>query len=459
MRVLLPFLAITLLLSITVVPSFSLSLPNQHEHPRSTFIATATGISSVALMHGAPSFAFAAEDTTARRRSSETSVVRAAAAASSSSSNDAPIEGSSSKVKIIVYHPLSIQVDGITVPVAAWHPLSQLDIDNSDGTNNSNAQTTRSISSSGSYGAFYQHRIAVSKIGKLLAGWNLPKFIDRSFELPPNLSIESNNVQVISSSSINNDSNDHHHQQLPQSAPVILLAHGYLGSRFDLSHLAETLASQGFLVLSPEYPESLAASYDATQSTISGLSIDRTIITNALLSTLTSKDEGWNVHPKCYGIVGHSLGCGTVDKTGDASWTRVCLAGGYPSVRGPKCLFIGSVNDGAVPVGRAWSSLVEYKFERLEEERVRFKSWDKLPERAALIFANEENAPNHISFLAEGTNDAMVEFLSPLLPLARALGIPVLDFDKYQLSRDSKGTGEVVIPLVVEYLKQMMNVV
>ena len=410
-------------------------------------------------MHGAPSFAFAAEDTTASRRSSETSVVRAAAAASSSSSNDAPIEGSSSKVKTIVYHPLSIQVDGITVPVAAWHPLSQLDIDNSDGTNNSNAQTTRSISSSGSYGAFYQHRIAVSKIGKLLAGWNLPKFIDRSFELPPNLSIESNNVQVISSSSINNDSNDHHHQQLPQSAPVILLAHGYLGSRFDLSHLAETLASQGFLVLSPEYPESLAASYDATQSTISGLSIDRTIITNALLSTLTSKDEGWNVHPKCYGIVGHSLGCGTVDKTGDASWTRVCLAGGYPSVRGPKCLFIGSVNDGAVPVGRAWSSLVEYKFERLEEERIRFKSWDKLPERAVFIFANEENAPNHISFLAEGTNDAMVEFLSPLLPLARALGIPVLDFDKYQLSRDSKGTGEVVIPLVVEYLKQMMNVV
>jgi hypothetical protein len=63
-------------------------------------------------------------------------------------------------------------------------------------------------------------------------------------------------------------------------------------------------------------------------------------------------------------------------------------------------------------------------------------------------------APNHISFLAEGPNNAMVEFLSPLLPLARLLKIPLLDFDKYQLSRDSKDTSDVVIPLIVKYMKQ-----
>ena len=86
---------------------------------------------------------------------------------------------------------------------------------------------------------------------------------------------------------------------------------------------------------------------------------------------------------------------------------------------------------------------------------VRSQSWDKkLPSRAFLIFNNPTNALKHISFLTEGTNDAMVQFLSPLLPLARALGIPVLDFDKYQISRDSKSTGDVVIPLVVDYLKQ-----
>jgi len=136
----------------------------------------------------------------------------------------------------------------------------------------------------------------------------------------------------------------------------------------------------------------------------------------------------------------------------------VCLAGGYPSLKGSNSLFIGSVNDGAVSVSRAVDALRENNFASLNEETIRSQSWDKLPSRASLIFNNPSNAPNHISFLAEGTNDAMVKFLSPLLPLSRWLGIPVLDFDKYQISRDSKATGEVVIPLVVDYLKEMMRV-
>ena len=52
----------------------------------------------------------------------------------------------------------------------------------------------------------------------------------------------------------------------------------------------------------------------------------------------------------------------------------------------------------------------------------------------------------------------MIQLLSPLLPVAQSLGIPVLDFDKYQKSRDSRQTAEVVIPLVTSYLKQTMAV-
>ena len=81
---------------------------------------------------------------------------------------------------------------------------------------------------------------------------------------------------------------------------------------------------------------------------------------------------------------------------------------------------------------------------------------EQLPNRAALIF-DRADAPNHISFLAEGVNDAMVDFLSPLLPVAQALSIPVLDFDRYQASRDSIATAEVVRPLVTRYLKQHMK--
>ena len=70
---------------------------------------------------------------------------------------------------------------------------------------------------------------------------------------------------------------------------------------------------------------------------------------------------------------------------------------------------------------------------------------------AAVLFESalggEALPPNHISFLSEQTNDALVNFLSPLLPVARAIEVPVLDFDKYQVScpqerrRRSSSTG------------------
>ena len=135
---------------------------------------------------------------------------------------------------------------------------------------------------------------------------------------------------------------------------MVLLAHGFLGSWFNLSHLGESLDSEGFLVLAPKYPESLAATYDVAQGTTTGIPIDRKIITDTLLMLLTVE---WGIQSEAYGIVGHSLGCGMVNGTGNETWTRVCLAGVYPSLRGPNCLFVGSINDGAVPLIRAIGAL------------------------------------------------------------------------------------------------------
>ena len=50
----------------------------------------------------------------------------------------------------------------------------------------------------------------------------------------------------------------------------------------------------------------------------------------------------------------------------------------------------------------------------------------------------------------------MVATLAPLLPLAQALGIPVLDFDRYSESRDSEVTAEAVVPVVVDWLEGHM---
>ena len=400
--------------SLALVPFFN------QPHPRSKFLISSVSAVVGTLAQSSSAVAFAPSESNIGSASSSTSVASGAYDTLEKST--------------IVYQPLSVSVSGVDVPVAAWHPLEQ-DI------------TTKPLDS-------YKHRISVQKIGKKLAGWNfIPSFANRNFDLRP--SAQNSNIRVVTPVQ--------KQQQLP-STPVVVLCHGYLGSRFDLYPLAETLASEGFLVLSPEYPESLADSFDAeivdpSSGEIQTI-IDREMITNQLLMTLK---QTWKVSPASFGIVGHSLGTGTAERSGDDSWVRVCLAG-FPSSRGneSKCLFIGSTNDGAVSIDRALGVLRDNNYVNLQEDKIRSmiaegNGLTTIPNKASLIFSGA-SAPNHISFLSEETNDAMVDFLSPLLPVARAIKIPVLDFDKYQLSRDSRACGEVVVPLVAEYLKQTMKV-
>lgn len=403
-------------------PSLALVSLYDKPHPRSSFIAKSFLAAGSIIIQPAPTAAFV----------SDASKYNPSSSAASMSKND----GSITEKKTIVYQPLSVSVSGVAVPVAAWHSPDSATI-----------STLQPVDS-------YKHRISVQKIGKKLAGWNfIPSFANRNFDLCPGA--QNSNLQVVTPVQ---------QQQLPSSSPVVIFSHGYLGSRFDLYPLAEALAAEGFLVLSPEYPESLADSFDAeiidkSSGDIQTI-IDRDMITKQLLTTL---QQTWNVAPTSFGIVGHSLGCGTAERSGDDSWIRVCLAG-FPSSRGngSKCLFVGSTNDGAVSVSRAFSVLRENSYENLEEDRIRSmiaagEELPTIPSKAALVFAGS-NAPNHISFLSEATNDAMVDFLSPLLPVARGLKIPVLDFDKYQLSKDSRAFGDVLTPLVVGYLKQNMKV-
>jgi dienelactone hydrolase len=89
------------------------------------------------------------------------------------------------------------------------------------------------------------------------------------------------------------------------------------------------------------------------------------------------------------------------------------------------------------------------------------------PEDAAALARDSANSgaaaalarplPCHISFLSSRTNDAMVEVLSPLLPAARALGVPVLDFDRYQVARDSDDVNETLVPAVVAWLAAVVR--
>lgn len=337
----------------------------------------------------------------------------------------------------VAYKPLSLAVDSpfgmgtATVPVACWYLINKDNVPKYD--------EELIVSSSSPPALTYPHRISVKKIGQLLANWDwIPDLAARDFQLQPSSAV------VVDGQALS----------LPTRGPVVFLAHGYLGSRFDLSHLAEALAAEGFICFSPEYPESLAASYNRMEG------LDRSEITNQLLEAV---EKNWNVHATSYGIVGHSLGCGTAIRTGDESWARVCIAGfpGGAAAQIPgSVLFVSSMNDGAVSLSRfGGKSAIPPDYVQLDEKELFVSTTaepKELPSRAALIF-DRPDAPNHISFLAEGVNDAMIDLLSPLLPVAQALSIPVLDFDRYQVSRDSQVTAEVMRPLVTRYLKQHMR--
>jgi hypothetical protein len=312
----------------------------------------------------------------------------------------------------VAYKTVSLNIPdfGVQVPVACWFPA--------DGSTSEAPLRSRPK---------YQHRISVRRIGELLARWDfIPEFASRNFAFSPTTS---------SGSVLNGD-----YFPFPTSPKVVILAHGFLGSRFDLSHIAEDLASKGFICVSPEYPESLAASYGRMPD------LDRAIVNNELLKYINI-----SMQPSGYGVVGHSLGCGMALRIGDASWARVLIAGPPAPEDCPSpLLYISSLNDGLV---RSRGGLtIPPAYQRLQENDLP----TPIPRRAALIF-DRPDAPNHISYLSENVNDAMVGFLSPLLPVAQAMSIPVLDFDKYQVSRDSKPTAAIIKPLISDFLVQQLK--
>ena len=192
----------------------------------------------------------------------------------------------------------------------------------------------------------------------------------------------------------------------------------------------------------------MAASYEAGD-------LDRSQITDQVLKDLTGE---WGIQATAFGIVGHSLGTGTALSTGDDTWARVCISG-FPrrrdgsQVKG-NVLFVVSMNDGVISPARFGGKDAIPRDYTILDASILPK---RLPPRATLFF-DRPDSPNHISFLTDEVNNAMIDFLAPLLPLAQVMKIPVLDFDKYKESRDSKQTGDVFIPVVTMYLKQQMKI-
>lgn len=97
----------------------------------------------------------------------------------------------------------------------------------------------------------------------------------------------------------------------PDSAyPLIIVSHGYPGNRFLMSHLAENLASKGYVVASIDHLESTYRTQAAFGSTLVNRSFDQLFVLDEI--DRMSKDDGHFLSgmadASTAGIIGYSMG-------------------------------------------------------------------------------------------------------------------------------------------------------
>ncbi|GMI26711.1 hypothetical protein TeGR_g15168 [Tetraparma gracilis] len=310
---------------------------------------------------------------------------------------------------------------GASVPLSVWHPP--------------NVALPASLGAPASIDADFSYLYSIN-IGKIAAklkvgflSW-LPSF---PADLPPALPAPS--------------------PTSPPSRPsAILFNHGFLGSPLDMSHICESLALAGFVVVAPEMGESLTASYSE--------SVDRATIVDATLALLPQ--HAW-------GTFGHSAGsftCASHPATFELG--RCLIAPGFQGYDGSDpLLLIASDADGCNKFFEAGGNSLRSKV--AEDERsgrgatpIFGSAADLLAappsRRRALVFGADAKVDNpvvplpcHISFLWARSNDRLVQLLSPLLPLAKLLGLFLLDFDVYKDNPNSDATAAEVVPVVSSF--------
>ena len=398
---------------------------------------------------------------------------------------------------------VAIPGSGQSVPVATWFP--DVPAGAGAGAAPSVISERRGPDSSPLY---YPHAISVAKIARVLLNTpeSTPRWLDRQTPL-----LAASHVRSAARGETSSASSA---RAATSSDKVAVLCHGYLGSRFDLVDLAEALASEGFLVLAPEFAESLASPETTPAYARPGAppprnpSATRDEVVDAALRAFapgffaeTSAPERGASPRRAPRVViaGQSAGASTATSARGPFAARVAIAGFRPPppearearealLRDP-LLVVASAGDGVISLYPRESGAfgayegiaasVESMPARVpkydvEEFAARVREMGTLNDadarrRAKETSGNALNAfltyeppggdggamdglPCHISFLSSRTNDAMVEVLSPLLPVARAIGVPVLDFDKYQTTRDSDAVNAELVPLIAEWL-------
>ena len=92
--------------------------------------------------------------------------------------------------------------------------------------------------------------------------------------------------------------------------PLVIISHGYPGNRFLLSHLAENIASKGYVVASIDHTDSTYRTKAAFGSTLVNRSLDQLFVLNEM-ARISSEDGSFLkglVNTDDTGLIGYSMG-------------------------------------------------------------------------------------------------------------------------------------------------------
>ncbi|MBM3606677.1 MAG: alpha/beta fold hydrolase [Alphaproteobacteria bacterium] len=90
------------------------------------------------------------------------------------------------------------------------------------------------------------------------------------------------------------------------SFPLVILSHGYPGNRYLMSHLAENLASKGYVVVAADHPDSIYDDQGAFASTLVNRAVDQRFLLDSMagledeIGAVTDTDRA--------AVVGYSMG-------------------------------------------------------------------------------------------------------------------------------------------------------
>jgi hypothetical protein len=311
--------------------------------------------------------------------------------------------------KPVGYRATTLLVGGQTIPVAQWYPLAD------EGEEAATFINT---------GPPYRYRINIANLFRAFLGFKPP--------------IPSPEVRNGGASAVRRDAPP----AQGESKGGIVFAHGLLGSRFDMATLCEQLAREGFVVSSADFAESISGSFAPNENTGRGAIIEAEM-------ELLRRDFGATT----FGIFGHSAGGGSASMApGPFLLGRCAIAGARPYGGRDPFYIIASAGDGVIPIDRIRAAV---RPDMPVASHAGQLDWEKSTSGALLINSpvtdGSRYMPSHISFLDAEANAALVRVLSPLLPLAKLLRLPTLDFDVYVQRIDAESTAAAVRPSIIEF--------